>query len=212
MRFLFCFRFCSLSLSLQFLTFCRLFEPLPSWALMFLWQHILEPHDLLWRGRNQLRPLCITGNLSTARLMCCFLAQSLTHSLHGLIPHPLLMLTVIPATFILGPSQNISEHAGGGALLLDSHDHKKGPLVSDLCFLSFMWCFSMWEAASLPVQLKVFKSLFWVKDVKCLSLIPPHTGTCEALPPFAKAACFFSCHAGFLQNTFLIQLIVVLYI
>lgn len=50
MRFLFCFRFCSLSLSLQFLTFCMLFEPLPSWALMFLWQHLLEPHDASLEG------------------------------------------------------------------------------------------------------------------------------------------------------------------
>lgn len=76
----------------------------------------------------------------------------------GLVPHPLLILTVISC--ILAPSQNISEHAGEGTPLLDSHHHKKWPFVSDLCFLSFLWCFSTWEGASLSVQLKVFESLW----------------------------------------------------
>lgn len=168
MRFFFFLRFCSLSLSLQFLTFCMHLEPLPSCALMLCGSIYQSPMTVLWRGRSQPRPLCVSQGIYPQQGSSALFL--LTHFTSWPRPSPFPHAHRNFCSFILASSQNISEHAGGGALLPDSITTK-----SDNFFLTF--ASSLLCDVCLREKLPLCPFNLWVlraslKGGKCLSLIP----------------------------------------
>lgn len=172
---------------------------------------------VLWRGRSQPRPLCVSQGIYPQQGSSALFL--LTHFTSWPRPSPFPHAHRNFCSFILASSQNISEHAGGGALLPDSITTK-----SDNFFLTF--ASSLLCDVCLREKLPLCPFNLWVlraslKGGKCLSLIPfkyvdqisPPQWDLWGIASICKSCLLLSlCHSGFLQNIFLIQSIVVLYI